>query len=80
MQKAGFLTTRLISRGASRMISVVNILVCLGMGLLFFFSVVPIFDLVHDVEAMYGLPYVLTASLIFQKTFPDPLAHKKGEI
>ena len=40
----------------SRMISVVNILVFLGMGLLFFFSVVPICDLVHDVEAMYGLP------------------------
>ena len=38
----------------SSMISVVNILVFLG--LLFFFSVVPICDLVHDVEAMYGLP------------------------
>ena len=54
MQKAGFLTTRLISRGATyddfsgQYFGI--------FGIIIFCSVVPICDLVHDVEAMYGLP------------------------
>ena len=40
--------------------------------------VVAICDLVHAVEAMYGLPEVLfavlRASLIFQKRFPDAVS------
>ena len=52
--KAGFLTTRLISRGAkyddfsSQYFDIFEIII--------FCSVVAICDLVHDVEAMYGLP------------------------
>ena len=43
-----------------RMISVVNFLRIFE--IIIFCFVVAICDLVHAVEAMYGLPYVLTAS------------------